>query len=133
MKKIAIMFAVAAMMVACGNGAKTATDAQKDSIKNALYEQKLDEAKKALGEAPVFTQELAEDADEATKAAFEEAKALFDAQLQEYNNKLAEVKVDSTTEAFKAEVAEAVKAFEETLNKPAEEKKEGEQPAEGNK
>lgn len=123
------MFAVAAMMVACGNGAKTATDAQKDSIKNALYEQKVEAAKAAI-EAPVAPEAPAEELDEAGKAAYAEAYAAYDSAVAKYNEAIAAVSVDSTTEAFKAEVAEAVKAFEAALNAPAE-KKEGEQAAEG--
>ena len=132
MKKIVMMFAVAAMMVACGNGVKTATQEQKDSIKNALYEQKVEAAKAAI-EAPVAPEAIAEDADDATKAAFAEAQALYDEAVAQYNEAIAAVTVDSTAEAFKAEVDAAVKAFEEALNKPAEEAKAEEQPAEEQK
>ena len=122
MKKIVMMFAVAAMMVACGNGAKTATQEQKDSIKNALYEQKVEAAKAAI-EAPVAPEAIAEDAAEDVKAAFAEAQAKFEEELAKYNEAVAAINIDSTAEAFKAEVDAAVKAFEEALNKPAEEPK----------
>ena len=132
MKKIVMMFAVAAMMVACGNGAKTATQEQKDSIKNALYEQKVEAAKAAI-QAPVAPEAPAEELDEAGKAAYAEAQAAYDQAVAEYNEAIAAVTVDSTAEAFKAEVDAAVKAFEEALNKPAEEQKAEEQPAEEQK
>ena len=126
MKKIVMMFAVAAMMVACGTGVKTATPEQKDSIKNALYEQQYEAAKAAI-EAPVAPEAPAEELDEAGKAAYAEAQAAYDAAVAQYNEAVAAISIDSTTEAFKAEVDAAVKAFEEALNKPAEEPKAEEQ------
>ena len=129
MKKIVMMFAVAAMMVACGNGAKTATQEQKDSIKNALYEQQYEAAKAAI-EAPVAPEAIAEDAADDVKAAFAEAQAVYEEAVAKYNEAVAAINIDSTTEAFKAEFDAAVKAFEEALNKPAEEAKAEEQPAE---
>ena len=126
MKKIAFMFATAALMVACGNEVKTATQEQKDSIKNALYEQQYEAAKAAI-EAPVAPEAPAEELDEAGKAAYAEAQAAYDAAVAQYNEAVAAISIDSTTEAFKAEVDAAVKAFEEALNKPAEEPKAEEQ------
>lgn len=99
-----------------------ATPEQKDSIRNALYEQRIEYAKAAIL-APVAPEAPAEELDEAGKAAYAEVQAAYDAAVAEYNKAIADVTVDSTTEAFKAEVAEAVKAFEEALNKPAEEQK----------
>ena len=131
MKKIVMMFAVAAMMVACGTGVKTATQEQKDSIKNALYEQQYEAAKAAI-EAPVAPEAPAEELDEAGKAAYAEAQALYDEAVAKYNEAVAAISIDSTTEAFKAEVDAAVKAFEDALNKPAEEAK-AEEPAEEHK
>ena len=127
MKKIVMMFAVAAMMVACGPAKKTATPEQLAQIKDSLYNAQLAEAQKAIGEAPVLA-ELPEDATEEMKAA---AQAEFDSLTKVFTEKLNAVTVDSTTEAFKAALAEEVKKFEEALNAPAEEKKEGEQAAEG--
>ena len=129
MKKIAFMFAVAAMMVACGNGVKTATPEQQAQIKDSLYAAELEAAKAAI-EAPAAPEAPAEELDEAGKAAYAEAQAAYDAAIAEYNEAIAAVTVDSTSEAFKAKFAEEVKKFEAALNAPAE-KKEGEQAAEG--
>ena len=115
MKKIAFMFAAAALMVACG-GAKTATQQQKDSIKQVVYDAEVEAAKAAI-QAPAA---LAEGATAEDSAAYATA-------MEKYNADIAAVTVDSASEAFKAKVDEAIAAFEKTLNAPADTTKQEEQ------
>jgi hypothetical protein len=106
MKKIAFMFAAAAMFVACAEAPKTATQEQKDSILNVLVA-----AEQAKADAIQVEYVLAEGAEEIDSAACEaianEAKAAILAAA------------DTTNEAFKAAYEEAVAAFEAALNAPA--------------
>ena len=120
MKKIAFMFAAAAMIVACGK-AKEVTLTTEDSL--AVKAQVMEALNAEMGEAPVMA-ELAEDATEEMKA---KAEAEFDSLTKDFKAKLEAVTIDSTTEAFKAALADEVKKFEEALNKPAEEPKAEEQ------
>ncbi len=107
MKKIAFMFAAAAMFVACQEAPKTATPAQVDSILTAL---KAEAQAQADAIVPEFV--LAEGATEIDSAACiakaEEKKAAIIAAA------------DTTNEAFKAQFEAAVKAFEAALNAPVE-------------
>ena len=107
MKKIAFMFAAAAMFVACEKAPLTATPEQKDSILNVL---KAEAQAKAEAIVPEFV--LAEGAEAIDSAACiakaEEAKAAIIAAA------------DTANAEFKAAYEAAVKAFEELLNAPAE-------------
>jgi len=114
MKKIAMMFACAALFAACGNEVKTATQEQKDSILNELKAEA-----QAKADAIQVEYVLAEGAEAIDSAACEaKAQELKDAII---------AAADTTNEEFKAAYEAAVKAFEEALNAPAEE----EAPAEG--
>ena len=107
MKKIAFMFAAAAMFVACEEAPKVATQEQKDSILNVLVAA---EQAKAAAIVPEFVlEEGAELIDSAACIAkAEEAKAAILAAA------------DTTNEAFKAAYEAAVAAFETALNAPVE-------------
>lgn len=113
MKKIAFMFAAAAMFVACQEAPKTATQEQKDSI-YALVVAEAQAAAEADAVAAVNVEDLqiAEDATEEVRdsiinAAKEAAKAAVGV-------------IDTTNAAVKAVYEEAVAAFEAALNAPAE-------------
>ena len=108
MKKIAFMFATAAMFAACGNEPKVATQEQKDSILNELKAEA-----QAKADAIQVEYVLAEGAEAIDSAACEaKAQELKDAII---------AAADTTNEEFKAAYEAAVKAFEEALNAPAEE------------
>ena len=108
MKKIAFMFAAAALMVACGGATKTATQEQKDSIKDAIYAQEVEAAKAAIqAPAPLAEGATAEDS------------AAFAAAVEAYDQAIAAVKVDTADEAFKQKVDAAIAEFEKALNAPA--------------
>ena len=111
MKKIAFMFACAAMVAACGNEVKTATDAQKDSLMNVV----LDSMKAAI-EAPVAPEALAEDADEAAKACFDSCTKVYEAAKAAYDEQIAAI--DTANEAVKAAFEAKLAAFEAELNAP---------------
>ena len=113
MKKIAFMFAAAAMFVACTEAPKTATQEQKDSIMAVVIE----ECKAAI-EAPVAPEALAEDADDAAKAAFEEATLVYDYLKNVYDAAVAAV--DTTNAEVKAAVEARIAEFEAALNAPVE-------------
>ena len=113
MKKIAFMFAAAAMFVACTEAPKTATQEQKDSIMAVVIE----ECKAAI-EAPVAPEALAEDADDAAKAAFEEATLVYDSLKNVYDAAVAAV--DTTNAEVKAAVEARIAEFEAALNAPVE-------------
>jgi len=109
MKKIAFMFAAAAMAVACTEAPKTATPEQVDSIYNALKaaaQQKADEVQVEYNILVEGTEDQIDSA--ACVAAADAAKAA-----------IVEA-ADTTNEAFKAAFEEAVKAFEAALNAPVE-------------
>ena len=107
MKKIAFMFAAAAMFVACEKAPKVATAEQVDSIYNALKA-----AAVAQAEAIVHEFVLEEGAEAIDSAACiakaEEAKAALIAAA------------DTTNAEFKAAFEAAVAAFETALNAPVE-------------
>ena len=107
MKKIAFMFAAAAMFVACDKAPLTATQTQKDSLLNVL---KAEAQAQADAIVPEFVlEEGAEAIDSAACIAkAEEKKAAIIAAA------------DTTNEAFKAQFEAAVKAFEAALNAPVE-------------
>ena len=118
MKKIAFMFAAAAMMVACGEKAQEIVlNAEDSAAVVAAVEAQIAEE---IGEAPVMA-ELAEDATEEVKAA---AQTEFDAAVAAFEQKKGEI--EATKEARVAEAL--VKCLEEkkaAAQNP--EKKEGEQ------
>ena len=95
MKKIAFMFAAAAMFVACQEAPKVATAEQVDSIYNALKAEY-----QAQADAVEVEYVLAEGAEAIDSAACVAA-------------------ADTTNADFKAAFDAAVKAFETTLNAPA--------------
>ena len=107
MKKIAFMFAAAAMFVACQEAPKTATAEQVDSIYNALKAEAQAQAEAIVPE--FILEEGAEAIDSAACIAVAEAKK-------------AEIiaAADTTNAEFKAAFEAAVKAFEAALNAPAE-------------
>ena len=106
MKKIAFMFAAAAMAVACTEAPKVATPEQKDSILNVLKAEA-----QAQADAIQVEYVLAEGAEAIDSAACEAvAQQAKDAII---------AAADTTNEAFKAAYEAAVKAFEEALNAPA--------------
>ena len=107
MKKIAFMFAAAAMFVACQEAPKTATPAQVDSIYNALKAEAQAQAEAIVPEFVLEEGAAAIDS-AACIAKAEEAKAAIIAAA------------DTTNEAFKAQFDAAVKAFEAALNAPVE-------------
>jgi len=111
MKKIAFMFACAAMVAACGNEVKTATDAQKDSLMNVVID-----SIKATVEAPVAPEALAEDADEAAKAAYDSCTKVYEAAKAAYDEQIAAI--DTANEAVKAAFEAKLAAFEAELNAP---------------
>ena len=106
MKKIAFMFAAAAMMVACGNEVKTATQDQKDSILKVM----VSEAQAAADAIEV--EYVLEEGAEAIDSAACEAKA------QEMKDAIIAA-ADTTNAEFKAAFEAAVKEFEAALNAPA--------------
>ena len=111
MKKIAFMFAAAAMIVACGKATpKVATQEQKDSILNVLKAEA-----QAQADAIQVEYVLAEGAEAIDSAACE-------AVAQEAKNAILAA-ADTANAEFKAAYEEAVKAFEAALNAPVEEKK----------
>jgi len=114
MKKIAFMFATAAMFVACGNAPKVATQEQKDSILNVLKAEC-----QAKADAIQVEYVLAEGAEAIDSAACEAA-------AQEAKNAILAA-ADTTNADFKAAYEEAVKAFEAALNAPAKAEGEAEQ------
>lgn len=88
MKKIAFMFAVAAMAVACGNEvALTAEDSA--AVETALNDSIAAEI--AAVQAPVAPEALAEDADDEAKAAFEEATKAYEAAVAKYTEDTAAI------------------------------------------
>ena len=106
MKKIAFMFAAAALMVACAKEVKTATQEQKDSILNEMKA-----ACQAQADA-IAVEYVLEEGAEAIDSATCEAKA------QEAKDAILAA-ADTTNAEFKAAYEEAVKAFEAALNAPA--------------
>ena len=94
MKKIAFMFAVAAMAVACGNEVALTADDSAAVIK-ALDDSIA--AEKAAIKAPVAPAALADDADDAAKAAFEQATKDFQAAQEKYNKDTAAVSATRET------------------------------------
>lgn len=111
MKKIAFMFAAAAMVVACGNETKTATQEQKDSLMNLVIDSIYD-AEKAAAEANFDAAAVVveEGQDSATVIAAAKQAAID-----------AVAKKDTTDAAVKELVAAKIAAFEAELNAPAEE------------
>jgi hypothetical protein len=108
MKKIAFMFAAAAMFVACGEKAAPVVLNAEDSTK---VQQEVEQAIAAeLGEAPV----LGEDTTAEAKASFEEAVKAYDAKKAE----LEATKEQKLAEAY-AKALEAKKAApaDSTANK----------------
>ena len=105
MKKIAFMFAAAAMFVACEKAPLTATPEQKDSILNVLKAQA--QAQADAVEVEYILEEGAEAIDSAACLAVAEAKK-------------AEIlaAADTTNEAFKAALDAAIAEFEAALNAP---------------
>ena len=102
MKKIAFMFAAAAMFVACDQAKEIVLTAEDSTAVVAQVEEAI---AAEIGEAPVLA-ELAEDATEEVKAA---AQAEFDSLTAVYEAKKAEI--EATKEA---KIAEAlVKALED--------------------
>ena len=106
MKKIAFMFAAAAMFVACEKAPLVATPEQKDSILNELKAQA-----QAQAEAIQVEYVLAEGAEAIDSAACEAvAQQAKDAII---------AAADTTNAEFKAAFEAAVTAFEAALNAPA--------------
>ena len=110
MKKIAFMFAAAAMMVACGDNApKTATAEQLDSIYNALKAECVAQAEAIVPEYNIFVEGSEEVIDSvACQAVADSLKAA------------AIAAADTTNADFKAAYDAAVADFEAALNLPAE-------------
>ena len=106
MKKIAFMFAAAAMFVACEKAPLTATPEQKDSILNVL---KAEAQAKAEAIVPEFV--LAEGAEAIDSAACIAAAEAKKAEIM--------AAADTTNAEFKAAFEAAVTAFEAALNAPA--------------
>ncbi|MCR5199049.1 MAG: hypothetical protein K6D55_09755 [Prevotella sp.] len=106
MKKIAFMFAAAAMFVACQEAPKVATAEQVDSIYNALKAEC--QAQADAVEVEYVLAEGAEAIDSAACVAAAEAKK---AEIM--------AAADTTNADFKAAFEAAVKAFETALNAPA--------------
>ncbi len=117
MKKIAFMFAAAAMFVACDK-AKEVTLTAEDSL--AVKAQVMEALNAEIGEAPVMD-ELAEDATEEMKAA---AQAKFDSLTKVYEAKTAEVM--ATKEAKEAEALAAALQAKKDAAQGAEKAAEGE-------
>ena len=106
MKKIAFMFAAAAMFVACEQAPKVATPQQVDSIYNALKAER-----QAQADAVQVEYVLAEGAEAIDSAACEAAAEAKKAEIL--------AAADTTNAEFKAAFEAAVKAFETNLNAPA--------------
>ncbi len=117
MKKIAFMFAAAAMFVACDK-AKEVTLTAEDSL--AVKAQVMEALNAEIGEAPVMD-ELAEDATEEMKAA---AQAEFDSLTKVFEAKTAEVM--ATKEAKEAEALAAALQAKKDAAQGAEKAAEGE-------
>ena len=106
MKKIAFMFAAAAMFVACDKAPLTATQTQKDSLLNVL---KAEAQAQADAIQPEFV--LAEGAEAIDSAACIAAAEAKKAEIL--------AAADTTNEAFKAAFEAKVAEFEAALNAPA--------------
>ncbi len=106
MKKIAFMFAAAAMFVACEKAPLVATPEQKDSILNELKAQCQAQADAVV---PEFV--LAEGAEVIDSAACIAAAEAKKAEIM--------AAADTTNAEFKAAYEAAVTAFEAALNAPA--------------
>ena len=105
MKKIAFMFAAAAMFVACDKAPLTATQVQKDSLLNVLKAEA-----QAQADAIQVEYVLAEGAEAIDSAACEAA-------AQQAKDAIIAA-ADTTNEAFKAAFEAKVAEFEAALNAP---------------